>query len=232
VLGVYPSALHVRWEAPNGESIGALAVDNEPSVFWNGADQEERINDWRGHFFEDAWGTVSSTRLNGSSGAKLDDDLLAPLGVNRDDVWFTDAVNTYFLKRNESQAKAVTTRFVPFAKSVGLPEARLPNVRRRPSPQSLVNEALSDHRVRLLDELEQAAAPLVVTLGNEALAVAAGLADSRSLPTELSASAYGSRFSASFAGRTIEVLPLKHPGNTIAHWVAAHTAWKSIAIKQ
>lgn len=52
ILGVYPSALHVRWELPEwarrGLGIGtvaALAVDDEPSVFWDGADAGARVSE-------------------------------------------------------------------------------------------------------------------------------------------------------------------------------------------
>ena len=47
VLGVYPSALHVRWRRPDGLTIGALAIDDEPEVFWNGADAALHIERWR-----------------------------------------------------------------------------------------------------------------------------------------------------------------------------------------
>ena len=52
VLGVYPSALHVRWTLPawwSGERqvVGALAVADEPTVFWDGADAHERVADWK-----------------------------------------------------------------------------------------------------------------------------------------------------------------------------------------
>lgn len=44
VLGVYASALHVRWQRPDGAvMVQALAVDDEPEVFWDGADAAERI---------------------------------------------------------------------------------------------------------------------------------------------------------------------------------------------
>lgn len=41
MLGVYPSALHVRWTLPSWWSgdqrvVGALAVADEPTVFWDG----------------------------------------------------------------------------------------------------------------------------------------------------------------------------------------------------
>lgn len=38
VLGAYPSALHVEWTPPSPHRpVRALAVDNEPEPFWNGA---------------------------------------------------------------------------------------------------------------------------------------------------------------------------------------------------
>src|SRR4051794_16952124 len=53
VIGVYPSALHVSWTAPVASRapdrtarVAALAVDVEPSVFWDGADAVPKIRDW------------------------------------------------------------------------------------------------------------------------------------------------------------------------------------------
>ena len=48
VVGVYPSAFHVKWTAPQrlgGGKIAAMAVDVEPVVFWDGdqADFAERV---------------------------------------------------------------------------------------------------------------------------------------------------------------------------------------------
>jgi len=44
---VYPSALHVRWS--RGDlNVQALAVDVEPTVFWDGADAELRVAAWKG----------------------------------------------------------------------------------------------------------------------------------------------------------------------------------------
>src|SRR5687768_61987 len=55
VLGVYASALHVRWTPPAwhaGDSpkpVSALAVDVEPVVFWDGTDPDpsELIDQWK-----------------------------------------------------------------------------------------------------------------------------------------------------------------------------------------
>lgn len=54
VIGVYPSALHVGWDPPAWARdelgvgrVGSLAVDDEPTVFWDGADAEARVERWR-----------------------------------------------------------------------------------------------------------------------------------------------------------------------------------------
>lgn len=55
VLGVYPSALHVRWTPPawhacrKPKPVSALAVDVEPVVFWVGVapDPEILIEEWK-----------------------------------------------------------------------------------------------------------------------------------------------------------------------------------------
>lgn len=44
VLGVYPSALHVRWTPPPGhEGVRALAVAPELWPVWDGNDQVDRV---------------------------------------------------------------------------------------------------------------------------------------------------------------------------------------------
>src|SRR4051794_12602737 len=77
ILGAYPSALHVHWDAPNGASIAAIAVDNEPEVFWDGADAAKYVDEWASKRFDPAWGTVSP-RGNGSSGVWVREHILAP----------------------------------------------------------------------------------------------------------------------------------------------------------
>ena len=69
-------------------------------------------------------------------------------------------------------------------------------------------------------------APLLVTLGNEALAVAAGLLHAE-LPRALSPDVtYGQRFSGRVGSGCIEVLPLVHPGQRAGVWRAAHERWR------
>jgi hypothetical protein len=75
ILGAYPSALHVAWTPPRGyKPVQALAVDNEPEVFWDGSDEPERIDAWQAAVaFRPERGRIAiAPRLNGSSGQWLD----------------------------------------------------------------------------------------------------------------------------------------------------------------
>jgi hypothetical protein len=99
VLGVYPSALHVRWRRPDTVTIGALAVDDEPTVFWDGADAHHRINQWRTAVnWRDDWGTISPAAGNGSSGRIVANEILTPLGITAEQTYFTDCLPYYFVK--------------------------------------------------------------------------------------------------------------------------------------
>jgi hypothetical protein len=68
VLGVYASAVHARWLAPDGSVlIQALAVASEPSIFWKGDKAEEVI---KGIHLPNGAGSLepAEERFNGPSG--------------------------------------------------------------------------------------------------------------------------------------------------------------------
>src|SRR5687768_8968073 len=80
VLGVYPSTFHVRWTPPawlgaTDSTVAALAVADEPIVFWDGSNPPEQEVFERWHsaigFIEGdeagAWGHVRPSG-NGTSG--------------------------------------------------------------------------------------------------------------------------------------------------------------------
>lgn len=226
VLGVYPSAFHVRWTAPDGfKAVRALAVGPEPWPFWDGQDQAERLVRWvRDVKWQQEWGQVAPAgRVNGSSGVLVRDRVLAPLGLSLEDVWLTDAVPFFFVHRGpRTQGTAMSERYDRFAAAAGRPLHDLPD---RPSAGALVELAATQEADRLEDELRQAAAPLLITLGNEALAVAAALLEG-DLPSRLSPdSGYGRRVQARLGRQSMEVLPLVHPGQRGATWTAAHDRW-------
>lgn len=226
VLGVYPSAFHVRWTPPAGYvGVRALAVAPEPWPFWDGKDEAERLLRWQADVkWQSDWGQVSPAgRVNGSSGVLVRDRVLAPLGLTLENVWLTDAVPFFFVHRAAgTQGAAMSERYDPFAAAVGRPPHQLPD---RPSARRLVELAVTEEADRLREELRQAAAPLLITLGSEALAVAAALLEA-DLPTRLRPDAdYGRPVPARLGHQSMQVLPLVHPGQRKTEWIGAHDRW-------
>jgi hypothetical protein len=229
VLGVYPSALHIRWTHPERDCIRALAVAEEPWPFWAGEGETDRVDQWRQAVgWRPEWGTAAPVgRLNGSSGRAVHDRVLHPLGLDPAQVWTTDALPFFHVHRAPgSQGEAMSTRYDPFARAHGLPPHQLPD---RPPADQLIRRAIGEEGARLLDEFADSNAALLVTLGNEALAVAAALLDG-DLPTRLTAGPeYGMRHRVMARGKPVDVLPLVHPGQRGAAWTEAHQRWAARA---
>ena len=174
-------------------AFGLSAVAPEPWPFWDGDDQDQRVTQWQEAVgWRQDWGqVVPAGRLNGSSGLLVRDRVLTPLRLTLADVWLTDAVPFFFVHRGPGkQGEAMSERYDPFAAALGLPPHALPD---RPSPRRLVELAVTEERGRPEEELQTADAPLLSTLGNEALAVADALLD-QDLPNRLSPDdSYGTR---------------------------------------
>lgn len=152
VLGVYPSALHVRWTHPRYR-VTALAVAPEPWPFWDGEDEADRVDEWRAQVgWQAAWGTAEPAgRVNGSSGQVVRDRVLSPLGLTLDSVWLTDALPYFHVHRGRgTQGAAMSGRYDPFAAEQELPTHDLPS---RPSPAALIARARTDQADRLRQEL-------------------------------------------------------------------------------
>ena len=246
VLGVYPSALHVRWTLPSARPeglpavVGALAVADEPTVFWDGADADRLVAEWaerRGFRTGDGLGDHGRVTAagNGTSGRPVRDKALQRLGVDVRDVWFTDAVDSFFVKKGTAgrnqQGDVIERVYNRFADSRnGLERADLPE---RPSVDQLVELAVTEHRARLRMELVEADAPILITLGEEARRVLAGIADEAAGPplTPLTrgpavAAAYGRPGSVTIDNRTIgRWYALAHPGNRDTYWAGLHASW-------
>ena len=248
VLGVYPSAIHVRWDLPAwardefGVAVGALAVADEPTVFWDGNDADALVDLWRRRVGfrsgdgPDQWGQVRAVG-NGTSGRPVRDGILRYLsdgdGVSVDETWFTDAVNEFFVKRggpgSRQQGDVHDRVYGPFARRLSLPEANLPT---RPSPNALVERAVTGHRDRLRGEFSTASAPIVVTLGEEARRVLERVADSvagtPTLPLDrtIKGDVYGVPGSVTIGDFTAQWFALIHPGNRDKRWTRMHQGWQ------
>jgi len=236
VVGVYPSAFHVAWTPPghNGRPlIGSLAVDVEPVVFWAGddptpADEFER---WvRDVGFDPERHGRTRPGHNGPSGTGLVSEILTPLGLDAAQVAFSDAVPWFFVKYGKgSQGAAIAERFAPLAEQLGVHPGSLPT---RPRTSELPKIAGGDRRRDTFRaELLEAGAPLIITLGQEAVdALGAVADDSTGLPRRLAPEAYGRRGSVAMDGYRFEVLPLAHPGflrqTNDQVWRAAFDGWK------
>lgn len=229
VLGAYPSALHVRWNAPDGTKVVALPVDNEPEPFWSGEGVEELVEEWKTRTaLPEVCGTVKANG-NGKAGAWLDDKVLATLGVKRSDVWITDCLDRYH--SSSGIEKAMEERFLPFAERNGLPPATL---LAHPSETDVVRRALTpQRRAELRAQIEKCQPETVVTLGNAALRVLRELIDVNSDgpgPSLHADETYGRRFTVSVGSQQAMWLPLAHPSSTRAYQVW-HTRWQESAFR-
>ncbi|SDD08166.1 hypothetical protein [Actinokineospora iranica] len=222
VLGVYPSALHVRWARPGGPPIAALAVDDEPTVFWTGHNQAERVEWWRRQVgWRPEWGAISPAGANGGSGRLVVTDVLEPLGLDPRSAYFTDCLPTYFVKPGERQDRAIR-EYDEFAVAAGLSASVL---RRRPDKRDLVRIAVQTEGSELLRQFRDSAAPTVVTLGKEAADVFAALTGTDRVPFRLTGE-YGVSRAVPLGGREIRWIPLVHPGvRRDIGWRNCHARW-------
>lgn len=245
VLGVYPSALHVRWTLPAwstemSRGVRALAVADEPTVFWDGAGADALVESWklRSAFVEGddpgQHGHVAAAG-NGTSGRPVVDRVLSPLGIAADETWFTDAVDRFFVKRGSrarpEQGDVIDAVYTPFAHRVGLPAASLPT---RPNPSDLIRLAVTEHRDRLLSDIAASETSVVVTLGEEARRVLADIADHAEGPPTVAlesrtgqTDAYGEPGQIRVAGRSAAWFAVTHPGNRSQAWRELHDLWIS-----
>lgn len=240
MVGVYPSAWHVAWTAPSDlvatgstGSVAALAVDVEPTVFWDGNTDDfgERLARWKRDvgFVEGKHGFVSpvSPSTNGSSGEKVVAHYLTPLGISPTRVSFTDVYPVFLIKASRSaatrsrtgkarreQGDAIRDEYDRIADRLGVSPCSLPA---RIPKARLPGLAASTFRERLVADLSAAEAPLVITLGEEVWATLLAIPALRARPPQdsfsmLYGSAYGSAGRITVNGREVTWLPLVHPG--------------------
>jgi hypothetical protein len=236
VVGVYPSAWHIRWTAPSGlrnrgrtGGVSALAVEVEPEVFWNGdgADFSARLVSWKNATGFDegdhpgAHGTLAakSPPTNGSSGRKVEGRYLAALGMDASQAAFTDVCPVFFAKYGQSkrrpQGTAIEQEYNAIADELRMPTATLPP---RPSVNELVGRAVEHYGNQLIADLERADAPLIVTLGEEVLQTLRRLPQlvpdppAETLPELYDRGLYGAEGTLKVNSSNVRWLPLPHPG--------------------
>ena len=225
VLGAYPSAVHVRWVPPRASGrrpISALAVDNEPRVFWDGSDADQRVERWKNQYFDPAWGEVSTARLNGPSGSWLRSNILDPLSAaGAGSHVLTDCLTTYRL--STGAAARLRDTYEPMARETsGLQSADL---QPHPSEAEIVREALDTQGERITGQIAASRPRVIVTLGNAASRVITRLAGAAG-SGKLTADGYGRPLPLSVAGIDLSWIALVHPAAP-AVWQGRHQAWLS-----
>lgn len=235
VLGVYPSALHVRWHPPahlhaSPTRIAAMAVDVEPEVFWDGGDAAARIAVWKdrvGFLDGDAPGCHghASPTTNGPSGATLDGYFTGPIH-DRGDTVFADVYPVYMVKRSspgtrrKQQGDAVDEKFNPLAASLPTTAAGRAGPSTLPTripPKALPAQAVARFGHWLLELLRTLNPDTVVTLGQEpwsTLNLLPGV-ELRHPSPDLAATrsqGYGQPGTLHLDERDIAWIPLAHPG--------------------
>lgn len=266
VVGVYPSAWHVAWRAPENlvaegrrGAVAALAVDVEPTVFWDGDadDFGERLALWKRQvgFIDGKHGMISSVSpsTNGSSGTKVVQRYLAPLGITAARASFTDVYPVFLVKTatgaRREQGDAIREEYDSIAPRIGMPVCSLPT---RISSAKLPGLAAAAFGGRLIADMSAASASLVITLGEEVWNTLLAIPSLRARHpsqtfSDLYGDAYGKTGSLTVNGREVAWLPLVHPGllkgeaepgaevpsegRTVRGWATLHARWAAASAK-
>lgn len=222
VLGAYPSAFHVSWKTPDGRRVAALPVDNEPVPFWDGSEAEELFEQWKDKYFKPMWGSATPSAMNGSSGRKLYEQWIAPLGITREDYFVTDCLDTAMMstgvERRVTASGGNDATYHRLIEALGLPRVDLP---RHPSEGEIVAQARENHE-RLGGQLAASGATTLITLGNAAARVVAELGGQPG--GALERDSYQEVRSIDVGGRVYAWHALVHPA-VRPPWTETHRAW-------
>ena len=225
VLGVYASAVHARWKKDGKTVCQALAVASEPRIFWDGNPKEaaEIINKIN---IPEEVGSLepADSRFNGPSAKELDEHILKPLGLKRNDAWLCDLLPESRL--NPGQVEAIEKNYNPIRERYGLNEVTVPK-----RPKNFCDEKRCKE---ILAELEESKAELLILLGDYPIKqFFNSVSDTKyaNLQTYVDKFGYGVKSKTTINGREIEVLPLAHPrqigglGNHSGKWNQIHSDW-------
>jgi hypothetical protein len=226
VLGVYASAVHARWVGKDNEiKVKALAIASEPYIFWRGDNAEAIIQQIT---VPPKLGKLvpADKQFNGPSGIALDELILQPLGLSREEAWCCDLVPHSCV--NQGQSKSIEREYRRDAKKYGLPMAMV-----LPVPTALTDEK---RRSAICDELQESGANTLILLGDKPIQWFLSYFDNHQ--KNLSdfghdSQSYGRLHNAHIGSQEIKVLPLAHPrqiaklgrGSTI--WYKLHQTWNN-----
>jgi hypothetical protein len=226
VLGVYASAVHAKWiGVDNKIKVRALAVASEPEIFWRGENAGEIINQIS---IPPKIGNLvpADPQFNGPSGIALDELILEPLGLSRQDAWLSDLLPHSCV--NLSQMKAIEREYLPIASKYNLQIPTLPEV-----PKNFANEK---RREEIAEEILESGADILVLLGDKPIQQFLKFFDNRwkNLANfSKNGNDYGVLHKSTIKDEPIMILPLAHPrqiarlGRSSVYWYKTHQEWLS-----
>ena len=163
-------------------------------------------------------------RFNGPSGVALDEFVLEPLGLKREQVWLCNLVPHSCV--NSAQQDALKTAYLPLVGPHGLPMPSVP-----PVATILADET---RRREIVGELKESQAQVLITLGDEPLGWF--LRHFTDLPKRLAYfESYGRLHPVQIEQMPLTVVPLAHPrqvarlGTSSPRWSGAHRGWMKVA---
>jgi uracil-DNA glycosylase len=223
VLGVHSSAINVRWITHDEKTfVMALAIDNEPDIYWRGSPAYinriiNRLN------FPEELGSLTPAHkdLNGAEGRALDYNLLEPLGLERKHTWLSNLIP--FAIANKSQRKAIR-KYTFFKDKFKLPTPTI-------KPDVIKSKLIDRKRIEeIAEEIKESKAELLITLGDLPLHHFVKYFD-KSMSSLSSFEKYGKLHDVKITDKQMLLLPVVHPrqagrkGKYSQRWYGYHDYW-------
>jgi hypothetical protein len=227
VLGVYASAVHAKWVCNKTIMCQALAVASEPYIFWDGNIEEAQQIISKIEIPSEIGTLVPANRnLNGPSAKVLDENILKPFGISRNQAWLCDLLPESRI--NPNQYKVIREKYNPLIEQHGLSEVTVPLRKGK-----ICNE---DRRREVTKEIKKSKARKLVLLGDipiqQYLKYVVNI-DFSSLSEYTNKWGYGTpRPTVIDNDFEIEVIPIAHPrqigklGRSNSCWADEHKKWK------
>ena len=223
VLGVHSSAINVRWITTEEKTfVMALAVENEPDIYWRGS--PAYINRIIRHLnFPEELGTLIPAHkdLNGAEGRALDYNLLGPLGLERKNTWLSNLIP--FAIANKSQRKAIR-KYMIYKDKFKLPTPTI-------NPDVIKSKLIDRNRITdIAEEIKESKAELLITLGDLPLHHFVKHFE-KTMNSLSSFEKYGKIHEVNIAGKDMLLLPVVHPrqagrkGKYSKRWYGFHEYW-------
>jgi hypothetical protein len=204
VLGVYASAVHARWTAM--EDCLQRAGGGERAAHLLGWQRRRGLAYPQRHKNPEGVGelVLPMASLNGPSAKALDERILAPLGLTRQDAWLCDLLPESRL--NPNQLKVIAERYNPLIERYGLNPVTVP-----PEDGIFCDDV---RRKEITAEIHKSKAEMLILLGDMPIRQYLRHVEKvnfSNLREYTQRYGYGAPLPVEIASRKLNLLPLAHP---------------------